>query len=206
VIVGPEGVPVAQAEVRVASTIASALTDARGSYSLAGLPSGTQMLVTRRIGYAVSETYVDLREGVTTTSNVQLKRVVSLDSMRVVAIRERYPEFSRNRKSGLFGQFLGPDQIREQRVSFASDIIEKIPGFRIVGTGYRAQVFDGRGVTSVHGECPMRIVQNGVPVDGGSINDIPVVDIGAIEAYRAGDFGPPEFDRGCGAIVIWSKH
>jgi hypothetical protein len=205
VVRGPEGVPVAQAEVRVVGTNASGRTDAEGAYSLAALPAGTQMLVVRRVGYAVAESYVDLRDTVEARRDVRLKRVVSLDSMRVVAIRERYPEFARNRQYGLFGRFLGPDQIRMQRVNFASEILEKLPGFRVVGVGHQAQVVNARGVESLYGECPMRIVQNGVPIDGGSINDIPVIEIGAIEAYRRGDFGPPEYDRGCGAIVIWSK-
>jgi hypothetical protein len=204
VVYGPEGAPVAQAEVRVAGTSASARTDAQGSYALAGLPSGTQMLLARRVGYAVSESYVDLRAGMTTTGNVRLKRVVSLDSVKVVAISNRYPEFARNRRYALFGRFLGPDEVRKQRVSFTSDIIEKLPGFRVIGNGHSAQVVSGRGPTSIYGECPMRLVQNGVPIDGGSINDIPAIEVGAIEAYRPGDFGPPEYDRGCGAIVIWT--
>ncbi|MEO8561691.1 MAG: carboxypeptidase-like regulatory domain-containing protein [bacterium] len=205
VVLGPEGAPVTQAEVRVVGTIASGRTDAQGSYSLSSLPAGTQMLVVRRVGYAVAEAYVELREGATTRSDVRLTRIVSLDSMRVVATRERYPEFSRNRKYAIFGRFFGPDEIHQQRVSYASDIIEKLPGFRIEGTGIQAKVVSGRGVTSVFGECPLRIVLNGAPIDGASVNDVPVAEIGAIEAYRAGDFGPPEYDRGCGAILIWTK-
>jgi hypothetical protein len=205
VVLGPEGLPVTQAEVRVVGTLASARTDAQGSYALAGLPAGTQMLMTRRVGYAVSETYVDLRDGATTRSDVRLKRVVSLDSMRVVAIRERYPQFSMNRRTAAFGIFLDPDRIRQQRVSFTSDIIEKLPGFGVVGIGIQSKVVSGRGPVSFTGGCPTAIAVNGMPVEGMSVNDIPVADVGAIEAYRMGDFGPPEIDHGCGAIVIWTK-
>ena len=205
VVLGPEGVPVAQAEVRVVGTSASGRTDARGSYSLTALPAGTQMLVVRRVGYAVGERYVDLREGAAAQGDVRLRRIVNLDSIIVVATRERYPQFSQNRRFGTFGYFLGPEMVREQRVSFVSDIIEKIPGFRIVGYGFQAQVVSGRGPSSVFGGCPTSIVLDGVIVEGASVNDLPVADVGAIEAYRQGDFGPPEYDRGCGAIVLWTR-
>lgn len=205
VVLTPDGAAVTMADVRVVGTAAAGRTDAQGKYALTGLPAGTQMLIVRHIGYAVTEMYVDLRDGATTTREVRLKRVVSLDSVITVAVRSRYPQFVQARKSAIFGRFLGPEEIRQQCVSFASDIIEKIPGFRVVGVGYQAKVVSARGVSSVNGECPLRIVQNGMPIDGASINDIPVADIGAIEAYREGDFGPPEYDRGCGAIVIWTK-
>jgi hypothetical protein len=205
VVLSVDGAPVTQAEVQIVGTIASARTDAQGSYSLAALPAGTQMLVVRRVGYAVAETYVDLRDGATTKGDVRLRRVVSLDSMSVVATRERYPQFSANRRYGAVGRFLGPEDIRQQRVTFVSDIIEKIPGFRIDGVGHQARVLSGRGTSSVFAECPMNVLIDGVKIDGALVNDLPVSDVGAIEAYREGEFGPPEYDRGCGAIVIWTK-
>lgn len=205
VVLGPEGAPVAQAEVRVVGTLATGRTDAQGSYSLTALPAGTQMLVVRRVGYAVAEAYADLRDGQTTRRDVRLTRVVSLDSMSVVATRERYPEFSLNRRHMAFGRFLGPEVIRQQRVSYVSDIIEKIPGFLVLGHGIQAQVASARGRASIHGGCPVSIVFNGARIEGASVNDIPVADVGAIEAYREGEFGPPEYDRGCGAIVLWTR-
>ena len=37
------------------------------------------------------------------------------------------------------------------------------------------------------------------------INDVSVAQIGAIAAYRAGEFTPGSHDRGCGAVLIWTK-
>jgi hypothetical protein len=191
-------------DVRVRGTNASTRTDAQGNYTLAGLPAGTQMLLVRHVGYAIVETSVDLREGMTTTSNVRLRRIVSLDSMRVVATRDRYPEFARNKRFNVFGRYLGPDEIQRQRVAFVSDIIEKLPGFRVVGTGHQAKVVDAHGVNSFMMSCPVNVV-----IDGGAeyfeINDLPVSEIGAIEAYPAGPFGPQEFHSGCGLIQLWTK-
>jgi hypothetical protein len=47
---------------------------------------GTQMLEVRRVGYAIAERPVELRADTAITADVRLQRVVSLDSMRVVAI------------------------------------------------------------------------------------------------------------------------
>jgi hypothetical protein len=39
-----------------------------------------------------------------------------------------------------------------------------------------------------------------------SVDDVQPTDVGAIEAYRAGEIAPETYDRGCGAVVIWTKH
>ena len=65
----------------------------RDDSSLAALPPGTRMLTVRRIGYEVLETPVELRTAQTVQRDVQMLRVVSLDSMRVVALRSQLPDF-----------------------------------------------------------------------------------------------------------------
>lgn len=205
---GPEGAPVPSAEVRVRNSPAVARTDASGDFTLRDLPAGTQDLEVRRVGYAVAEASVELRSGVTTTRDVRLERVVvNLDSVRVVATRTKYPDFSEHRKMALFGTFLGPEDIEKQRVSRTSDIIEKIPGFVVVQKGYRTEVQSPRGMF-----CRVNIIIDGVIVRSErtevavSIDDVHPSEIGAIEAYRPGDPGTPMgYDRGCGAIAIWTK-
>jgi hypothetical protein len=200
------GLPVPAAEVRVLGTRASERTDAQGSFSLDGLPAGTQELEVRHVGYAVASLPVELRGGTTTTRDVRLVRVVvSLDSVRVVATRTRYPDFAEHQKTFSLGRFLGPEEIERQRVTRTADIIEKIPGFRIVQRGNKADVMSDRG-----GVCRVNVVIDGVILksddrDAVTVNDVHPSDIGAIEAYREGDQGPAQYDRGCGAIVIWTK-
>lgn len=161
---GPEGVPIAKVEVRVLGTAASTRTDAAGSFSLAALPAGTQMLVVRHLGYASVETPVELREGTTTTRTVRLRRVVSLDSVRVVATRVRYPEFAEHQKFNIFGRLLGPGSSEMQHVNYTSDIVAKLPFFRIVGEGSAAKVVDARGQASAK-PCAAKVVVNGAGLD-----------------------------------------
>ena len=204
VVLGPEGVPVVKAEVQVRGTVASTRTDAQGNYSLAALPAGTQMLLVRHLGYASLETSVELREGMTTRHSVRLQRVVNLDSVRVVATRVRYPEFAEHQKFNIFGRLLGPGEIQMQHVNYTSDIIAKLPFFRIVGDGAAAKVVDARGQAS-QSSCAAKVVVNGAPYY--EINDVPAVEIGAIEAYPAGVIQPLEYGGGgCGGtIILWTK-
>jgi hypothetical protein len=198
-VLGPDDAPITTAEVRVGGTSGVTRTDVAGRYSLTSLPAGTQMLEVRKLGFEVAETTVELRSGAPATRDVRLRRIiVRLDSMRVVATRVRYPDFAEHRKAG-WGRFLGPEDLARERVSFASDIAWTIPGFRVVGNGYDAVVVDGRGARG----CPANIVIDGS--ENRSINEVSPSEIGAMEFYRVGEPAPMLYDRGCGAIVIWTK-
>ncbi|MDB4891892.1 MAG: TonB-dependent receptor plug [Gemmatimonadetes bacterium] len=201
VVLGPDGVPIALADVRVRGTAASTRTDARGGFSLAALPAGTQMLLVRHLGFAIVETSVELRAGMKSTSTVRLQRVVvNLDSMRVVATRVRYPDFAMHQKSNIFGRYLGTEEIDMQHANTTSDIIAKIPFFHIVGTGPKAKVVSARGPA-----CTANIVVDGARYF--EINDVPAVEIGAIEAYPAlAPSYPIEYGANpCGLVIIWTK-
>ena len=203
IVRGSGDVPVSSAEVGVRGTSARSRTDASGQYSLHGLPAGTQVLEVRHVGYLPAQTSVELRSGVTVTGDVQLQRVVNLDSIRVVATSDRYTEFNDHRKHKLFGIFLGPEEIARQRVSYTSDIIEKLPGFQIIGMGPKAQVASSRGASPSCVRQKVHVVIDGV--ENLAINDAIAADIGAIEAYRAGEIAPAPYDHGCGVILIWTK-
>ena len=202
IVRGIGGLPLAAAEVAVRGTSAVGRTDAAGRYSLHGLPAGTQVLDVRHVGYIAAEVPVELRSGRTVVNDVLLQRVVNLDSIRVVAKTERYSEFNDHRKTAIFGVFLDPERMEREHVPYTSDVIEKIPGFRIVGDGIKAQVYGNRG-GSFCGK--VNVVVDGLPKQ--SINDVNPLMIGAIEAYREGEPGPPEYSdaRACGMIVIWTK-
>jgi hypothetical protein len=202
VVRGSSGAPLGGAELRVSGTSAVGRTDGAGHYSLGNLPPGTQVLEVRHFGYALTEVAFELRSNVTVPGDVRLQRVVNLDSIRVIAKLERYNEFNDHRKTSLFGVFLDPEALEREHAPYTSDIIEKIPGFRIVGEGIKAEVYGGRGSSLVCGK--VNVVIDGLQRQ--SINDVNPFSIGAVEAYREGEPAPPEYsDRGCGMIVIWTK-
>jgi len=201
IVLDSAGVTVAGAELHVRGTASVERTGATGRFALRGLPAGTQMLEVRRVGYEATELPVELRDGATTTRDVRLRKViVTLDSLRIVARRTHYPEFQKRREHDFGGGiFIGPEEMPQQHVVFTSDIVQKVPGFRVVDTGAMATVMDGRRASG----CRTNIVIDGL--ERQSINDVQPSEIGAIEFYRSGTIAPWFYDRGCGAIVIWTK-
>ena len=97
------GRPVADAQVRVVSTSPVTRTDAQGRFALTGLPTGTQELEIRELGSQVQRQPVELRDGRTTRSEIQLRNVVALDPVRTVSTRARYERFEINRRTSLNG-------------------------------------------------------------------------------------------------------
>jgi iron complex outermembrane receptor protein len=203
VVRGVGGLPLADAQVRVTGANGSTVSDARGWFSLGDLPSGTQVLEVRRLGYLLVQQPVELRGGRTATQDVRLQRIVTLDSVRILAQRSRYRDFEQHRKRNGFGTFLTEVDLERRRPLQTSDLLFMIPGFRVSGSGLDAKVQSSRGPTSISGRCEVNIVIDGMP--GQDINLLHPSSIGAMEIYRAGQPAPVQYDRGCGVIVIWTK-
>jgi hypothetical protein len=204
VVRGVGGLPVGEAQVRVLGARGTTVSDARGRFSLGDLPSGTQVLEVRRIGYLLAQQPVELRGGRTVAQDVPLRRIVTLDSIRVLAQRSRYREFEFNRKANRFGKFFTVDSIEKRHPFYTSDLFRMVPGFQVSGFGLDAVVGSSRGVTSLTGRCQTNVVIDGMPNQ--EINLISPFDIGAMEIYRGGEPAPIQYNQGnCGVIVIWSK-
>ena len=205
VVRGVGGLALGEAQVRVLGAGGTSMSDARGRFSLGDLPSGTQVLEVRRIGYLLAQQPVELRGSRTVTQDVQLRRIVTLDSVRVLAQRSRYREFEYNRRANRFGKFFTVDSIEKRHPLYTSDLFRLTPGFRVMGFGLDAVVGSSRGPSSIlGGNCSANIVIDGMPHQ--EINLISPFDIGAMEIYRPGEPAPAQYSEGsCGVIVIWSK-
>jgi hypothetical protein len=202
-VLGAGARPLADAQLRVRGAAGIVRTDSSGRFTLAGQPAGSQLLETRRVGYLLSLTPVELRSGKSVETTVTLTRIVNLDSIRVVARRNRYSEFERSRKGG-FGHYLDESEIEKRHPLETSDLFRMMPGFRIQGYGLDAQVVSSRGAISFRqGSCPVNVVINGIQHQ--EINLLDPSDIGAIEAYPGPAGAPMQYDSACGVIVIWMK-
>ena len=204
-VVGETGQPLAGVQLRVLETASTARTDSAGRYSLSALPAGTQLLEAKRIGYRIVQQPVQLLRGRNAEVAIRLQRVVSLDSIRVVAQRSRYREFEQQRKVGSgFGRFLTEDDIAKRNVFQVTDLLRMMPGFRIVGSGSNAKVVSSRGITSLSGRsCEANVVIDRMQHQ--DINWLHPSDIGAMEVYAGPAGAPIQYDHVCGLIVIWTK-
>ena len=200
---GPGGRPLAEAQVRVRDAAGSARTDSLGQFTLGGQPAGSQLLETRRVGYLVGQTPVELRSGRTVDVIITLNRIVNLDSIRIVAQRSRYREFENRRKGG-FGRYLDESQIEKQNPMETSDLFRTIPGFRVEGSGIDARLVSTRGSISLRSSgCPTNVVIDGIQHQ--DVNLLNPTNVGAIEAYPGPAGAPLQYDSACGVVVIWTK-
>lgn len=199
----PGGQPLADAQVRVLEGAPGARTDSTGTFTLSGLPAGSQQLQVRRVGYLLGTQRVELRSGRTVTSDVRLSRIVSLDSIRIVARRSRYREFEARARNRGFGTYLTEEQIEKRQAFETSDLL-RMSGFRIVGNGLDARVVSGRGAQSIRGaQCVTNIVIDGIQRQ--DINLVRPNDVGAMEIYKGPAGAPLQYDSACGAIIIHTK-
>ncbi|MDB4884433.1 MAG: TonB-dependent receptor plug [Gemmatimonadetes bacterium] len=203
VVRGAGGRPIGGVDVRVVNAQPVTQTDDQGRFVLGGLPSGTQLLLIRRIGYLIGDVAVELRPGRNVAQDVQLHRVVSLDSMRVVAQRARYAEFEENRRNNPFGHFLTGDQIEQRHVREVGQLLEHLAGFSVSGSGPDARVYSNMAKSSRSNCAEANVVVDGS--DHGHINYVPPLEVAAIEAYPEAAGAPAQYRAECGLIVIWTK-
>lgn len=195
------GVPLADVVVRVEDAAGSARTDSLGRFRLNGLPAGSQVVEARRIGFFIGRKPVGLRSGRTADVQLSIDRIVSLDSIRIVAQRSRYREFDQHKRSAN-GRYFTEDQIADRHAFETSELFRMIPGFRVVGSGFDAKVVSTRGAGRGRACVPNIVIDNFQNQD---LNLIRPSDIGAMEVYNDAAGGPPGANRGCGVIVIWTK-
>jgi hypothetical protein len=201
------GQPLSNAEVRVRHGHAATLTDDAGRFVLGALPSGTQMLIVRQLGYALAELPVELRSNRSVDVSVQLTRAVMLDSVRVRASpRPSLAEFEHNRKTNLQGRFLTLSDIQRSRAKNTSDLLPLLGGYVLMGRTPLVKMmdtdFDPPGTHSCKGA---NVVIDGV--DGMEVDDVLPNQIAGIELYKNAAAAPPQYAgrADCGLIVIWLR-
>jgi hypothetical protein len=204
IVRGAEGQPLPDVEIRVVNARPTTRTDAVGHYTLSGLPGGTQLLAVRRIGYLIGDVAVELRNGRMARQDVVLRRVVSLDSLNVVAKqRKPFADFEYRRRNNPMGRFVTAEYIERLHPTEMGIVIQRLGGFQIVGVGPDAQVYS----TSARAGRPnckeANVVVDGV--DQAQVNMIPPSDIAAVEVYAEAASAPGQYRAECGLILIWTK-
>jgi hypothetical protein len=201
------GQPLADAEVHVRDAPSSTTTDAAGRFTLDDLPSGTQVLMVRHLGYVQAELPVELRATKRTNQDVRLARAAMLDTARVLAERFPLAEFEYNRRTQLQGHFLTLAQIQARNAKKTSDLLQGLGGATMMGRGENAKFLLPRhdvqtGSVACRGA---NVVIQGV--EGFAVDDVIPNQIAGIEVYPDAAAAPPKYAgrANCGVIVIWLR-
>jgi hypothetical protein len=200
------GQPVAGAEVRVRHGEPSTTTDAVGHFVLSGLPSGTQMLLVRHLGFALTEVPVELRSSRRVETNVKLASAVTLDSVHVRAMRAPLAQFDYNRRTNLQGHFLTLADIQRTKAKQTSDLLPLLGGYTMMGRGRLVKMRETDSGPSGTNACKRaNVVIDGV--DELEVDDVLPNQIAGIELYKDASSAPLEYAgrANCGLIVIWLR-
>ncbi len=199
----------ADISVQGAASTTTSLED--GTYTLRGLPAGTQALVVRKVGFSPTRVAVDLSNRVPRHTDVRLVPAPpQLATVTVEGKRDRGLRnvgFSTRQRAGL-GHFLTEDQIAERGPTQMTDLFTTMPGIHVdYSSGYPV-LTSSRDAT---GGCVTYVI-DGVPTpmpDPTDFNDYMRPDeVSAVEVYSPSE-APAQFQTGaqssCAAIVIWTK-
>jgi hypothetical protein len=211
-VLDKKGQPLREARVTIQGGGKPVLTDANGRFTLDSLPSGTQALEVRKLGYAVEEVPVELSALTPAQASVTLSDAVPLlETMRVEAAADQALSDLGylSRKNSGFGYFLDGKQINHDAMMF-TDIMYNVPGLRVspVGNGRDYTVTDTRNAAN---GCVNYFV-DGFPweeMSPGDINNfVKPNETVAIEVYHASNT-PPQFQKpgqsSCASIVVWTQ-
>lgn len=208
---GAGGLPLANVRVSVWGTGLEVVTATDGRFTLGELPTGSYLLESRAIGYQPSRRIVSFEPNTETVVATPLERLITLDTIKVRALRNRLlgkdmSGFEERRQRGL-GRFLDPEDIEKRMSGRTSDFFRAVAGVRLVtsSTGDRIAM---RG--NVSGYCTPIVFVDRVKqymFDGDIDAIVSPTKVRAIEVYPGFIMTPPEFQvpfDQCGSIVIWT--
>jgi hypothetical protein len=113
--------------------------------------------------------------------------------------------FPRRKRIGM-GRYVTEDEIEKEQPVYTSDILRRISGLHILGSGHGLTVNTSRG----DGCVQYLIDRNSVRADQGASVDelVDPADIAAIEFYQPSEI-PAELNMGsnsgCALLVIWTR-
>jgi hypothetical protein len=211
-VVDKQGRPLRDARVMIQGGIKPVLTNASGQFTLDSLPSGTQAIEVRKLGYSVAEAAVELSSTSPASATITMTDAAPmLETMRVEATADKALSdlgYLSRKNSGM-GFYMDGKMINHDAVTF-SDVMRVAPGLRISPTG------NGRDYVIQDS----RIAQGGCVnfyVDGNEWQEMTPGDIDqyvrpdevvAVEVYHASN-APPQFQKpgqsSCAAIVVWTQ-
>jgi hypothetical protein len=211
-VMDKKGQPLRDARVMLQGGGEVVLTKANGEFALDSLPSGTQALEIRKLGYTVTEVPVELSALEPAKANVTMSDAVPLlQTMRVEATTDKGLSkvgYLERKQSGL-GYFMDGNQINHEALSFA-DVMRVAPGITVspLGDGHTYVILDSRNQS---GSGCVNFYVDGTRWTEMSPGDVSTFinpsELVAVEIYH-GSETPAQFTTAgmssCATVVAWT--
>lgn len=211
------GRPLEGAEIVVEGSPGHAITDARGAFSLSGLPDGTRMAEARALGFAPVRVEVQpSRTEPRTVAIVMDKKVKTLDAVTVYGRQSgRMRDVSGfvERQQRGFGRFVTRADIDRSNPLTVCELFRRVAGLSVREGGVNDCEVSMRAAISLAGPsagvtaCAPTLYLDNAPFNGSMTEFTRTVtprDIMGIEVYSTAT-EPPQFQGGCGSIVVWTR-
>ena len=228
------GAPLVGVQVRVEGTAVGAQTAADGTYAIVGVPAGSRVVSTRRVGYAPARAAVTVPGGASASQDFALSVVATaLDEVVVTALGQT----TQQRALGTAQQTVSGAAIAEtQRENFVNSLLGRVAGVEVTsssGVPGASSMITIRGISSISSSNQPLFIIDGLPLDNKTLNtqslpsDFPGSAIGFANrgidfTNRAADINPEDIeslvvlkgpeasalygiDAANGAIVITTK-
>ena len=207
-----EGAPTnAGSRVEVVGADQVALTNDKGEFTITKLPSGSQVLLARHLGFGAQTVAVDLNSREPQRVTIKLPKFVAMIDPVVVNARRAAnldrTGFTQRQKSGQ-GFYLGPEQLKDRHPTRLTDLFRTVPGLRVNSTPDGDVVGSSRNAGG--NDCVQYYVDD-MPwqsAEPGDINQfVNPNEVVAVEVYQ-GPSVPAQYSRGmggCTTIVLWTR-
>ncbi|MEO8580014.1 MAG: carboxypeptidase regulatory-like domain-containing protein [Gemmatimonadales bacterium] len=207
--------PIAGARVEAPMWGAAIVTNPDGTFALESLPTGTQLIIVRRIGFEAARITVNITSHQPTELSVVLGPSAKImDTVLVVARRNQTLErggFFARQRSG-WGRYFTHDEIDKRSPQYVSDLLKEVPGISVT-RGAGGVVVGSSRITSIlggrRGGCS-RIFVDGTEwrlIDPGDIDGfVSPNEVSGLEVYKPGT--APARYRGieeCLVILVWTE-
>jgi hypothetical protein len=201
------GAPVPGVEVLVLGRGLGQLADADGHFRLVGLTAGSYLLQVRGEGYVVMTWELAVPDDTMFTYTFPLEpQGVTLPAVEVEG--ESPPNVSvwlrgfEDRRGRVRGEFVTRADITRRNAATLGDLLRTVHGLRMRcgRTGCGIEMTRALG-------CRPTYFIDGVPINAGTAEGTPVIDIYGVEVYNINDV-PVDFQRTqlkCGVIGIWTR-
>jgi hypothetical protein len=215
-ITAPDGNPIASARIAVPGTALEAVAALDGAFRIHGVPSRSQTLRVRMLGYQPRLLTVEIVAGETLHVDVILTpHPLPLDTVEVsshVAVSPGMRGFAERRQRGP-GVFFTRDEIQRMQPRVLTDVLRRVPGLQV--RPIRGGMGNNVSVQARGSECPMMFFMNGstFPLPGDQPIDhfVAPEEVIAVEVYAGSSeipaqFNSSRFNSRCGVIVIWTRY
>lgn len=201
------------ARVEIQKFRAATGSNEAGEFLLRNIPTGTQLLLIRKVGFTPVALPIIVRTREPQPAAYSMAKYVPvLEEVRIRARTNASLEkigFVKRQRGGL-GRYVTSDQIQNQNASRLSDVLRRIPGLAVEEGSGGATIRSTRGTPSIANRGCVRMLLDGIEwhiENGGDVDNIvDAAEIAAIEVYASSTV-PAEYSsfRDCTTILIWTK-